>query len=269
MSIFGVRELDAGIRLKTMIDGFIVAPGVFNTLSALFAKKHGFKAVYLSSEALTVIHGFHDPHLVSTDLLVDLVRCIYSATDLPVIVDLNTCGLNLSHAIPMLEMAGAAAIVIDDRTDTRELLSTERMAEKIKIALQSRKRILIIARTTSRVSEGLREAIERAKMYRDSGADIISADDLISRDEFQNFRKSVPGPLSASITEKGMSPYLTTDELKDMGYSAVFFPTAAVRMAASVIEETYRTIQATGSQKSILHKMMHDEDLKQILKPSD
>ncbi len=267
MSVFEVRELDAGIKLKNMIGEFVVAPGVFNTLSALFAKKHGFKALYLSSHALTIIHGFHHPEILSTDLIVDVVRCIYSATDLPVIVDLNTCLPNLGYAVQMLEMAGAAAVVIDDRTDYRGLLPAERMKEKIQVVIESRKRLMVIAKTTSRVSEGLRDAIERAKIYSDSGADVVSADNLISRDEFLSFRQNVSGHLSASMTETGLSPYLTADDLKEMGYNAVFFPTAAVRMTASVVEETYRTLQATGSQRSILHKMMSDEELNQVLKP--
>jgi len=231
----GIRE--PGEKLKKLIDkeDIIVAPGVYNPISALIVEKIGFKSAYLSGAGLTGSLALPDLGVITLDELVYFVREISSKINIPLIVDADTGfgeALNVVRATRLLENAGAAAIHIEDQVlpkkcghlRGKQLISSDEMVSKIKAAVKARKNMLIIARTDARSVEGLDKAIERAREYVKAGADIIFPDALENENEFKEFSKKVNAPLLANMTEFGRTPYYTVDEFRRWGYKIVIFP---------------------------------------------
>lgn len=278
MNIFEVRDCNAGKNLRELLRGdhIIVAPGVFNPLSALLAQKHGFKAIYLSGAALTASYGLPDLGLITLDEMLYMVRKIRSTVDTPLIVDVDVGYgeiLNVARTVKEMEEAGAAAIQIEDQEmpkkcghlSSKKLIPAEEMVYKIRAAVSVRKNLLIVARTDARGVEGMEEAIRRAKMYAEAGADVIFPEALLSEEEFMKFREEIDTPLLANMTEFGKTPYITAKEFEEMGYNIVIFPVTSLRMAANAIEDTYRELSKKGTQRDILDKMMTREELYRLI----
>ncbi|MEM4884958.1 MAG: oxaloacetate decarboxylase, partial [Saccharolobus sp.] len=177
---------------------FLIIPGVFNPFTAILAKKVGFKAVYLSGGALTSSYGLPDIGLISLEEVADMVRKIKEVVDIPVIVDADTGfgeAINVYRTVKVLEKAGADAIQIEDQRmpkkcghlEGKEVVEPLEMVQKIKAALKARKNAMIIARVDSRGVYNLEDAIERAKIYVEAGADVIFPEALTSKEEFAKF----------------------------------------------------------------------------------
>lgn len=254
-----------GLELKKLIEDneILVAPGVFNPISAMIAEKVGFKSIYLSGAALTGSLGLPDLGLITLDELVYFVNEICSKVDIPLIVDADTGFgevLNVARSVRMLEKAGAAALQIEDQVLPKKcghlsgkiLVSLDDMVRKIKYAVEARRNLLIVARTDARSVEGIDKALERARTYEKAGADIIFPEALLSEDEFKEFSKKISVPLLANMTEFGKTPYYTVDQFKNWGYKIVIFPATSFRGAVKTMEKVYKEIWEKGTQKYIL-----------------
>ncbi|BFI76686.1 methylisocitrate lyase [Sulfurisphaera ohwakuensis] len=255
---------------------FLIIPGVFNPFTALLAEKVGFKAVYLSGGALTSSYGLPDLGIITLDEVAEMVRRIREVTDIPIVVDADTGFgevINVYRAVKVLEKAGANAIQIEDQVlpkkcghlEGKEVVSPKDMVAKIKSALKARKDMLIIARTDARAVNGLEDAIERANMYLEAGADIIFPEALESKEEFAKFAKEVKAPLLANMTEFGKTPLITANEFKEMGYKYVIFPVTIFRVAAKAMKEALEVLLKEGSQKSLMDKMMTRKEQYEII----
>jgi len=255
---------------------FLTIPGVFNPFTALLAEKVGFKAVYLSGGALTSSLGLPDLGVITLDEVAEMVRRIREVTDLPIIVDADTGfgeTINVYRAVRILERAGASAIQIEDQVlpkkcghlEGKEVVTPKDMVVKIKAALKARREMLIIARTDSRAVNGLQDAVERAKMYLEAGADVIFPEALESKEEFATFAKEVKAPLLANMTEFGKTPLIAANEFKEMGYKYVIFPVTIFRVAAKAMKEALEVLLKEGSQKSLMDKMMTRKEQYEII----
>jgi methylisocitrate lyase len=255
---------------------FLIIPGVFNPFTAILAERIGFKAVYLSGAALTASYGIADLGLITLDEVAEMVRRIKEVVDIPVIVDADTGFgevVNVYRAVKILERSGADAIQIEDQVlpkkcghlEGKELVSAEEMAQKIKAAVRARKNALIIARTDARGVTGLNDAIERAKIYIEAGADIIFPEALESKEEFREFAKKVNAPLLANMTEFGKTPLIAAKEFKEMGYKYVIFPVTIFRVAAKAIENALRVLLNEGTQANLIENMMTRKELYEII----
>ena len=187
-----------GQRLKQLLkkEEILRVPGAHNGLTALIAKEAGFDCLYLSGGALSASLGLPDLGVMMPDELLMAVRSICRASKLPLIVDGDTGygeALNVMRLIQDLEIAGAAAVQLEDQLLPKKcghlsdklLNSKEDMAAKISAANSARTDIQIIARTDAAASEGLDAAIERAKSYIDAGADIIFPEALTTEKEME------------------------------------------------------------------------------------
>ncbi len=255
---------------------FLTVPGVYDAFSALVAQKVGFKAVYLSGGALTSSMGLPDLGMITLDELAEAVRRIRRVTDLPIIVDADTGfgeSLNVYRTVKVLEESGASAIQIEDQRnpkkcghlEQKEVVSPQEMVEKLVAALEARKESLIIARTDARGVTGIENAIERANIYHEVGADIIFPEALLNEDEFRYFAKSVNAPLLANMTEFGKTPYISADSFKSMGYSIVIFPVTAFRGAAKALMDIYSSLFKSGTQLPFLDKLMTRAEQYQVI----
>ena len=246
---------------------FLIVPGVFNPFTAILAKKVGFKAVYLSGAALTSSYGLPDIGLITLDEVAEMIRRIKEVADIPIIVDSDTGfgeAINVYRTVRVLEKAGADAIQIEDQRmpkkcghlEGKEVVEPLEMVQKIKAALKARRDALIIARVDSRGVIGLDDAIERAKIYLEAGADIIFPEALTSKEEFAKFAKEVKAPLLANMTEFGKTPYIKAQEFREMGYKYVIFPVTIFRVAAKAMKDALEVLLKEGTQVNLLDKMI-------------
>jgi len=275
-----LRGLDRpGSELRRLLDeeDIIVAPGVFNPISALIAEDLGFKAVYLSGAALTGSLALPDLGVITLDEVVYFTREISGKISIPLIVDADTGfgeALNVIRAVRLFEEAGAAAIHIEDQVlpkkcghlSGKRLVSVEDMVNKIKAAKSAARDLVIIARTDARGVEGLESAIERANAYIDAGAEIIFPEALYSEDEFKRFAEEVDAYLLANMTEFGKTPYYTVDQFKSWGYKIVIFPATSFRASVKAIKSVYEEIMRSGTQRNILDMLSTREEIYNIIR---
>ena len=258
----------------------LLVPGVYDCLSALLAQKVGFKAIYLSGGALSVSRlGKPDIGLLTLDDVVQTARAIKSAVSLPLLVDVDTGfggEYNIRRCISELEAAQASGIQIEDQVfpkrcghlEGKSVVSPQEMVLKIKAACKARRSrdFLIIARTDARGVEGFKKALHRAELYRKAGADIIFPEALQSVSEFEAFSsKKGLGTLMANMTEFGISPAMSVDQLSRLGYRVILFPMTAFRRAARAMEETYKKLLERGESHSFIGQLQKRSELYDLL----
>jgi methylisocitrate lyase len=258
----------------------IPVPGTFNALVAKLIEAQGFDAVYCTGAGIsTSLLGYPDIGLMSLSEMTRTVGYICSAVKLPVISDADTGfgnAINVMRAVWEFEKIGAAGIHIEDQVTPKrcghvagkEVISTEEMVGKIRAATSARANpnFIIIARTDAKSVEGLKGAVERAKRYRDAGADVIFPEALETPDEFSQFSKAIPDiPLLANMTEFGKTPYLSVDEFRQLGYKIVIFPVSTMRIAMKAVDEFLNDLKRKGSQRDSLPKMQTRKELYDLI----
>jgi methylisocitrate lyase len=254
--------------------------GTINANHALLAKNAGFRAIYLSGGGVSAGSlGVPDLGIITLeDVLID-VRRIVSVCDLPLIVDIDTgfgsSAFNIERTIKSLISAGAAGAQIEDQVlakrcghrPNKEVVSTDEMADRIKAAISARAEdpFYLIARTDSLAIEGIDAAIKRARAYVKAGADAIFAEAVTDLDQYQRFSSEVPAPILANLTEFGMTPLFTRDQLMSVKVAMALYPLSAFRAMNKAASEVFDVIRTKGTQSSILENMQTREDLYKII----
>ncbi|MDO9413944.1 MAG: isocitrate lyase/phosphoenolpyruvate mutase family protein [Pseudolabrys sp.] len=269
------------LRTQLSQPQIIVAPGIYDPLTALIATQAGFESLYISGAAIAYSRlGRPDIGLVSISEVIETVSLIRDRVDANLIVDADTGygnALNVERTVRLLERAGARAIQIEDQTfpkrcghlDDKTLIAAPEMAGKIKAAVDSRQsqETLIIARTDAVAVEGLDAAIERALLYRDAGADVLFVEAPKAREELAKIVAGIGGgiPLMANMVEGGKTPMLTAAELQDIGFSLVIFPGGIVRALAKVAQDYYGSLAANGSNTPFRDRMFDFDALNELI----
>lgn len=252
--------------------------GTINAYSALLAKNAGFKAIYLSGAGVAN-HSLGLPDLAMTtlnDVCEDIRRISYSC-DLPLIADADTGWGNafmVARTVKEMRKAGASGCHIEDQVASKrcghrpgkEIVSVNEMNDRIKAAVDARDDdFTIIARTDALAVEGLEKSIDRARTYIDSGADIIFAEALTDLDQYKTFTDSINAPVLANLTEFGMTPLYTVEEMRDVGVEIILYPLSAARSMADAAMKTYEAIKQDGTQKNQIENMQTRTDLYKTL----
>ena len=252
--------------------------GTINAYSALLAKNAGFKAIYLSGAGVAN-HSLGLPDLAMTtlnDVCEDIRRISYSC-DLPLIADADTGWGNafmVARTVKEMRKAGASGCHIEDQVASKrcghrpgkEIVSVNEMNDRIKAAVDARDDdFTIIARTDALAVEGLEKSIDRARTYIDSGADIIFAEALTDLDQYKTFTDSINAPVLANLTEFGMTPLYTVEEMRDVGVKIILYPLSAARSMANAAMKTYEAIKQDGTQKNQIKNMQTRIDLYKTL----
>jgi methylisocitrate lyase len=259
--------------------GPVAIPGAFNPFVARLAERIGFSAVYLSGGALSAGNGVPDIGLLTLTEFVQAAQLTAQATTLPLLCDADTGfgeALNVERTVRMFETAGAAGIHLEDQEfpkrcghlSGKSVVPAEAMAAKIRAAVAAKrdKDFVIIARTDAKGVNGFEDAVRRAKLYLEAGADAIFPEAMENRGEFEQFAKAVPGAvLLANMTEFGKSPLLDVRTLGEIGYRLVLFPLTAFRVAMKAAEDTLRDLLATGTQAASVSKMQTRQELYDVL----
>ena len=266
-------RVSAGKRLRAMLEepGCLGVPGTHDALSALLARDAGFEALYLSGAALSASMGLPDLGVITMEELVSSSRRIAVTSGLPLIVDGDTGygeALNVMRLVRELETAGAAAVQIEDQPlpkkcghlSDKRLIPMDDMARKVEAARRAREDLLIIARTDA-ASVGLDEALKRAKLYVEAGADVIFPEALTSDEDFKRFAGEIEVPLLANMTEFGRTPYRSLAEFEALGMSIVIWPVSSLRTAAKAVQGLYAHLRQSGENESRLESMQPRAEL--------
>lgn len=241
--------------------GLIVAPGVYDMVSAKLADAAGFDALYMTGFGVVASHlGLPDAGLATYTDMVGRVRQIAEGTATPLIADGDTGYgglLNVDHTVRGYEAAGAQAIQIEDQefpkrcghTLGRRVVPLADAARKVKVAAEARssKDFLIVARTDARTAHGLDEALRRGEAFLKAGADILFIESPESVEEMERIGRTFGVPLLANMVEGGRTPLLGRAELDALGYKVAIFPVAGLLAAAEALQALYAHLKATGS----------------------
>lgn len=272
--------------LKEILDSndIVIAPGVYDGLSAGIAKKVGFQVIYMSGAACSYSTlGKPDVGFMTMSEMVEKAGYIYDASELPIIADGDTGFgnyLNVIRTVQAYEKAGISCIQIEDQSmpkrcghmDGKELVSAEEMVTKIKAACDARrsKDFLIMARTDARAVLGLDEALRRGHMYKEAGADALFIEAPQSIEEMKLICREFEGTyLLANMVEGGKTPILPLEQLKEIGYKIVIYPGACARVVSKALEGLYTEIMTKGDTLSYLDHMYIFGELNEILKLKD
>jgi 2-methylisocitrate lyase-like PEP mutase family enzyme len=252
---------DPLLRQHIEARAFVAAPGVYDLISALIADRMGFKALYVTGYGTVASSlGLPDAGLATYTQMIDRIGRIAEMTRTPVIADADTGYgglLNVRHTVRGYEKAGVSAIQLEDQefpkkcghTPNRRVIATRDMVRKIKVAVdnKSSRDFLIIARTDSRTSLGLDEAIRRGEAYGEAGADIVFIESPESEDELATIARRIGKPLIANMVNGGRTPMLAASRLAELGYAAAIFPAVGFLASAQALTTAYGDLAEHGT----------------------
>ena len=257
------KRIDLDTKLKS--NKILRVPGAYNPLTAKLIEEIGYDAVYVSGGVMANDLGFPDIGLTTLQDVSTRSYLISRVTNLPTIVDIDTGFKSCKETIETFEEFGVAAVHLEDQIeqkrcghlDNKELISKEKMVEKIKECVSARKdkNFKIIARSDAKSVEGIDSMIDRCKAYIDAGAEVIFPEALEDEKVFEFVRKSLNCYLLANMTEFGKSKLLNYKQLEDLGYNIVIYPVSTQRLAMKNVEDGLRAIFADGHQNNIIDKM--------------
>ena len=241
--------------------GLIVAPGVYDLVSAKIADSAGFDALYMTGFGVVASHlGYPDAGLATYSDMVGRVRQMAEGVETPLIADGDTGYgglLNVDHTVRGYEAAGAQAIQLEDQefpkkcghTPGRRVIPLADAARKIKVAAQARssRDFKIIARTDARTTHGLDEALRRGEAFLKAGADILFIESPESEDEMRRIGAAFETPLVANMVEGGRTPILSRVELESIGYKIAIYPVAGLLAASAALSSVYAHLRSRGS----------------------
>ncbi len=252
-----------GQSLKQVLDSgeFIVAPGVFEMISARVADQMGFKALYMTGYGATASYlGLPDAGIATYSEMVDCAARIAQGTVTPLIADADTGYgglLNVRRTVQGYEAAGVQGIQIEDQvtpkkcghTLGREVVPLEDMVLKIKVACDARRseETLIIARTDSRTDHGLDEALRRGEAFATAGADVVFVESPESEEELQKVGATIDAPLLANMVPNGRTPVIPAETLKEWGFNIAIYPSAGFSSAAETFRQIYSYLRENGT----------------------
>jgi len=250
--------------------------GAINANHALLAQRAGYRAIYLSGGGVAAGSlGVPDLGITTLDdVLVD-VRRITNVCDTPLLVDADTgfgpSAFNIGRTVKDLIKAGAAAMHIEDQVGAKrcgqrpnkEIVSKVEMVDRIKAAVDARtdNSFQIMARTDAIANEGIDLAIERALAYIAAGADLVFPEAITELDDYKKFAKAVKKPILANITEFGLTPLFTRDQLAAQGVAMILYPLSAFRAMNKAAENVYETIRRDGTQSGVIGSMQSRDEL--------
>ena len=255
---------DPRLRQKIAAGEFIVAPGVFDMISAMLAERVGFDAVYASGYWLTASYlGIPDAGIATyTDMLARVSKVVEKSTA-PVIADADTGFgglLNVHHTVRGYERAGVSAIQIEDQefpkkcghTPYRRVVPIEDMVAKVRVAVDARSSpdFLVIARTDARTGFGFEEAVRRGQANAEAGADEVVVESLQSEDEMRRACAAIRAPMMANMSDGGKTPIRPARELASFGYALAIWPAMAALSASAAMERAMQHLKAEGTSLS-------------------
>ncbi len=271
------------MSLKTRLQSnrILVAPGIYDGLTATLATDAGFEALYLSGAAVAYTRlGRPDIGLSTASEMADTMALIADRTSVPVIIDADTGfgnALNAQRTMRTYERAGANALQLEDQSYPKRcghladkfLIPSTEMAGKIRAMADARasEETLIIARTDAIAVEGFSAALERAETYIEAGADVLFVEAPKDRTQLEEIgtRFASRIPLLANMVEGGATPITDADDLERQGFSIAIFPGGIVRAIGRTAQTYYNSLHANGSNKPFADRMFDFDGLNDVI----
>ncbi len=253
-----LRELLAG-------PGPVIAPGVYDCISARIVERAGFPAAFISGAAVTAsILGYPDVGLQTMPEILNQARNIARSVEIPVIADVDTGygnALNVIRTVREFEAAGVAGIFIEDQTfpkrcghfEGKQVIPAEEMVVKIRAACEARRDrdFVIIGRTDARALYGLEHAIERGIMYAEAGADVIFIEALLTVEEMEKVARSIPKPVQANLNEGSKTPMVPVQKLHELGFKLITYSGLLQRAAIRSMQNALEVLKREGTTESL------------------
>jgi 2,3-dimethylmalate lyase len=263
------RRPGGAARLREMLESgrTILAPGAFDPLAARLVEEAGFPAVYMTGFGTSAaLLGRPDVGLLTMTEMAGNAGRIADCVSIPVIADADTGygnPLNVIRTVGAYEAAGVAGIHIEDQVapkkcghmEGKQVIPAAEMAQKVRAAVEARSQpdFVIIARTDARAVEGLDAAIERARLYREAGADVLFVEAVLTEAEAAHVAAAFPGvPLLFNWAEGGKTPPVSAGRLAELGYRIVIFPISTLLAATAAMRAILREIAASGTPEAAL-----------------
>jgi methylisocitrate lyase len=251
-------------------DELLMVHGAWDALTARMAEQAGAEAVYMSGSCVSSsTHGGPDLGLTTMTEMARRARQMAGAIDVPLVADGDTGygnALNVRRTVREYERASVSAIQLEDQDfpkrcghfEGKRVVEAPEFAAKVEAATEARKsdEFLVIARTDALAVHGVEEAIRRARLYREAGADVLFVEAPTDVETMREVTAAVEGPHLANMAAKGKTPPLSREELTAAGYDAAIYPSDAFKAALKTIRHVYETVISEGSQASVLDEMV-------------
>ena len=275
-------NIKAGQLRERLAKGeFILAPGIYDGISARVADRMGFPALYMTGYGATASAlGLPDAGLATYSDMVGRAEMICSVIDTPLIADADTGYgglLNVQRTVRGYEAAGVAAIQIEDQempkkcghTVGRRVVPMEDMVAKVKVAIEARASAdtLIVARTDARTALGLDEALRRGEAYARAGADLVFVESPESEEELYKIGKALKGcKLVANVVQSGArTPELPSAQLEEFGFALAIYPSLPHKAAAAALRTTYLHLLKHGTAIGLELPLMSSPEMHQLM----
>ncbi len=250
--------------------------GTINAYSAIMAERAGFRALYVSGAGVAnASYALPDLGIITLNDVLEDVRRITGATELPVLVDTNAGfgaqAFVIARTVKEMTGAGAAGVHIEDQEQAKrcghrpgkDIVETDEMVDRIIAAADAKTDpdFVVMARTDALAVETLDGVLERAQRYEEAGADMLFAEAVTELDQYRRFAEVVEIPVLANMTEFGETPLFTTKELADAGVSLALYPLSAFRAMNAAALKVYETIRNEGTQEGVVDLMQTRDEL--------
>ncbi|MFM7797021.1 MAG: oxaloacetate decarboxylase [Candidatus Nitrosotenuis sp.] len=257
----------------------LVIPGVYDAIGAKIAQKVGFEAMFQTGYGTSAtLFGMPDYGFIGATETIENARRICSSVSVPVIVDSDTGygnALSVWKLVNELQSSGAAGMFLEDQRwpkrcghmAGKEVVETEEYVEKLQAAVDAKqsKDFIIVARTDARATRGLDEAIERAKLYKKIGADVVFVEAPRSIEEMKKIGKEISGPLVANMIEGGATPILSAKELHRMGFKIILYPLSVLYANTFATLAILRELRKSGTTKKLSKEVVKFDQFNDIV----
>ena len=257
----------------------IILPGVYDALTAKIAEEVGFETAFQTGYGTSAsLLGMPDFGFLNAGETLENAKRIINSVSIPILVDIDTGygnPLNVWKIVKDLVRIGAKGIFLEDQVWPKRcghmagktVIPKEDYILKLQAAIDARENneFIIVARTDSLAQFGVEEAIERGKEYKRTGADVIFIEAPKTIDEMELISKEIKAPLLANMIEEGITPNLTADQLRKMGFRMVVFPLSALYSATFAIKQTLQTLKKTGTTKELKNKMITFQEFNDLV----
>jgi methylisocitrate lyase len=267
------------IRQSLAQKGVLVMPGVYDALSAKIAARAGFEVIFITGYSLSAtLLGEPDFGLLTQTEMLAAAQRICSVVHAPVIVDADTGygnAINVIRTVKELIRVGAAGMFLEDQVwpkrcghmRGKQVIPLEEQLKKLRAAVEAKQAgdLYIVARTDARQALGIKEAIARGLAFKEAGADAIFIEAPESKEEMRQIARHVPGPLVANMLERGVTPLMAPEELRELGFQLVVWPLGPLYASAKALQNLYRTLRAQGTTKDILDQLISFDEFHDIV----
>jgi methylisocitrate lyase len=276
--MYNKRKISIRERLADVND-IIILPGVYDALTAKIAEDVGFETAFQTGYGTSAsMLGMPDFGFLNAGETLENAKRIINSVNIPILVDIDTGygnPLNVWKIVKDLERIGAKGIFLEDQVwpkrcghmTGKTVIPKEEYILKLHAAIDAREdnEFIIVARTDSLAQFGIEEAIERGKEYKRIGADVIFIEAPKTIDQMELIAKEINAPLLANMIEEGITPNLTADQLRKMGFKMVVFPLSALYSATFAIKQTLQTLKKMGTTKELKNKMITFQEFNDLV----